>query len=503
MADYQISPFAMSIIKGFEGYEPRPKWDYKQYSVGYGTRWTPGTPIGTPEEHETALGGEAGKVGQWLDANVKTPMSEPQKAALTSFGFNLGTGNLARLLPDINSGDWNRVATRMKSFNTAGGSVLPGLTDRRQKEAALLTGDTAMPQPSLTSMLFNNARGAIGGPPQSPQTGGALLPAQVPAEELTQPSGRYSKLGEALLAAAAQSQPTGWGSALNSLGDLALGYTLTERGDKAKQEYQAKLAKRLAGANTGDALTQTLIASGDPELMKTGVAAKMEAAKPKSQIGRYKATADGVIDTATGAYVARPSGGDGASGLGPVAEKERQKAVGKGVGEAQVNLPQAKKSGQYIVKSIDELLGDPDLSRVTGPWQGSSWSPNISGTANRVQSRIDQLQGQTFLQAFNALRGGGQITEAEGAKATAALNRLGTQKMSDADYRAAIIDFRNEVANLYDLAQAKAGMPPERRERISAHQTQTQSVPRPRAVNPQTGETIEFNPDSGQWEPIK
>src|SRR4030067_617140 len=237
----------------------------------------------------------------------------------------------------------------MKSFNTAGGSELPGLTDRRLKEAALLTGDTDMPQPSLSSMLFQNARGVIGGQ-QAPQTGGAIPAAQMPAEELTPPSGRYSKLGEALLAAAAQSQPTGWGSALNSLGDLALGYTLTERGDKAKQEYQAKLAKRLAGANTGDALTQTLLASGDPGLMKTG--------------------------------------------------------VGKGVGEAQVNLPQAKKSGQYIVKSIDELLGDPDLSRVTGPWQGSSWSPNISGTANRVQSRIDQLQGQTFLQAFNAMRGG-------------------------------------------------------------------------------------------------
>src|SRR4030067_552442 len=389
----------------------------------------------------------------------------------------------------------------MKSFNTAGGSELPGLTDRRLKEAALLTGDTDMPQPSLSSMLFQNARGVIGGQ-QAPQTGGAIPAAQMPAEELTPPSGRYSKLGEALLAAAAQSQPTGWGSALNSLGDLALGYTLTEKGDKAKQDYQSKLAQRLAGANTGDALTQTLIASGDPELMKTGIAAKIEAAKPKSQKDRFMSTPNGVFDTTTQRYV---TGGEGAgtNGLGPVAEKERQKALGKGVGEAQVNLPQALKSGQYVVKSIDDLLTDPGLSRVTGPWQGSSWSPNISGTANRAQSRIDQLQGQTFLQAFNALRGGGQITEAEGAKATAALNRLGTQKMSDADYRAAIIDFRNEVAHLYDFAQAKAGMPPERRERISAHQTQTQSVPRPRAVNPQTGETIEFNPDSGQWEPIK
>src|SRR4030067_820497 len=225
----------------------------------------------------------------------------------------------------------------MKSFNTAGGSELPGLTDRRLKEAALLTGDTDMPQPSLSSMLFQNARGVIGGQ-QAPQTGGAIPAAQMPAEELTPPSGRYSKLGEALLAAAAQSQPTGWGSALNSLGDLALGYTLTEKGDKAKQDYQSKLAQRLAGANTGDALTPTLIASGDPHRVTTGIAAKVEAAKPTSQIGRYKATADGVIDTATGAYVARPSGGDGASGLGPVAEKERQKAVGKGVGGAQVKL---------------------------------------------------------------------------------------------------------------------------------------------------------------------
>jgi hypothetical protein len=37
---------------------------------------------------------------------------------------------------------------------------------------------------------------------------------------------------------------------------------------------------------------------------------------------------------------------------------------------------------------------------------------------------FDQVKGQSFLQAFESLKGGGQITQIEGDKATAAINRL-------------------------------------------------------------------------------
>jgi len=37
---------------------------------------------------------------------------------------------------------------------------------------------------------------------------------------------------------------------------------------------------------------------------------------------------------------------------------------------------------------------------------------------------FEQIGGGAFLQAFNTLKGGGQITEKEGEKGTAAINRM-------------------------------------------------------------------------------
>jgi CheY-like chemotaxis protein len=57
---------------------------------------------------------------------------------------------------------------------------------------------------------------------------------------------------------------------------------------------------------------------------------------------------------------------------------------------------------------------------------------------------VDQAKGQTFLQAFNSLRGGGQITEAEGNKATQALARL-DRAQSQQDFDAALSDIEAVV----------------------------------------------------------
>lgn len=162
----QPGPLALNLIKSFEGYTPRPKWDHQQYSVGYGTRWQPGTAVGGRADHERALQREVGNVEDWIGRNVKAPLTDRQRAGLTSFGYNLGTDDLDRLLPDINAGAWDRVGNRMLSFNKASGEVLPGLVDRRRKEAAYVLGQepsemTPMPQQgggSLTSAMGGGMR---------------------------------------------------------------------------------------------------------------------------------------------------------------------------------------------------------------------------------------------------------------------------------------------------------------------------------------------------------
>lgn len=137
MGDTGISPKTLSLIKHFEGYTAKPKWDEKQYSVGYSTRWEPGTPVGTRADHEAALAREVGNVDQWLNQNVSVPMTDDQRAALNSFGYNTGTGSLDRLKDDINRGDWDRVGQRMLSFSRAGDDP-EALLPRRKDEVALM-----------------------------------------------------------------------------------------------------------------------------------------------------------------------------------------------------------------------------------------------------------------------------------------------------------------------------------------------------------------------------
>jgi lysozyme len=60
-------------------------------------------------------------------------LTDNQFAALVSFTFNLGAGNLNKLM----SQGLAAASDRILLFDHAGGMVLPGLTRRRQAERAL------------------------------------------------------------------------------------------------------------------------------------------------------------------------------------------------------------------------------------------------------------------------------------------------------------------------------------------------------------------------------
>jgi len=130
-----------------------------------------------------------------------------------------------------------------------------------------------------------------------------------------------------------------------------------------------------------------------------------------------------------------------------------QTATGKAQAEARAALPQVEGAATRALSSIDGLLNDPYLPSMTGPIQGRL--PNLTGDAERVQGRIDQIQGQSFLQAFESLRGGGAITEIEGVKATQAIQRLRTAQ-NDKDYREALTELRGIVTSGLERARRKA-----------------------------------------------
>jgi len=96
-------------------------------------------------------------------------------------------------------------------------------------------------------------------------------------------------------------------------------------------------------------------------------------------------------------------------------------------------------SPEAMISSIDGILNDPALDRSTGifaPLQSVPGTPQ-----RRFGARASQLEGQAFLQAFESLKGGGQITEIEGQKATQAIGRLDTSQ-SATDYRDALTELR-------------------------------------------------------------
>ena len=143
-----------------------------------------------------------------------------------------------------------------------------------------------------------------------------------------------------------------------------------------------------------------------------------------------------------------------------LAGAEREKAVGKGQGEAVVGLPGAIQEADQAVALIDQLIAHP--GRATGTGLSSridprNYTPGTDAYDFAVMNR--QLAGKAFLQAFESLKGGGQITETEGKKATEAIARLDTAQ-SDEEYVAALNELKAIAERGKQRAMQRAGQSP-------------------------------------------
>lgn len=139
-----------------------------------------------------------------------------------------------------------------------------------------------------------------------------------------------------------------------------------------------------------------------------------------------------------------------------LAGAEAAKAGGKAQGEAAFDLPRVEQNAAQTLDILERMEKHPGREGSTGFIQGML--PSRTGEQVDFQSLVDQTQGQSFLQAFQMLKGGGQITEIEGKKATDAISRLGNQRLSDKDYLQAISDLKEVVANGLARARKQAGV---------------------------------------------
>lgn len=81
---------------------------------------------------------------------VKVPLDQDQFAALISFAYNVGLGNLASstLLRKLNAKDYRGAANEFPRWNKAGGSILAGLVRRRASERRLFLGEESFIVPA-------------------------------------------------------------------------------------------------------------------------------------------------------------------------------------------------------------------------------------------------------------------------------------------------------------------------------------------------------------------
>lgn len=155
MKDEAIHLAKEVLIKPFEGYAkklpngnckayPDPGTGGKPWTIGWGTT---GKDIGpetvwTVEQAEQALEEHIRYFMTGVLAMCPSLHTEPPKrlAAVTSFAYNCGLGNLrvSTLRKRICERDWDGACEEIVKWNKAAGRVLPGLTRRRQAEAALL-----------------------------------------------------------------------------------------------------------------------------------------------------------------------------------------------------------------------------------------------------------------------------------------------------------------------------------------------------------------------------
>ena len=131
--------------------------------------------------------------------------------------------------------------------------------------------------------------------------------------------------------------------------------------------------------------------------------------------------------------------------------------VGQVAGKAQTELAGLDERQALAFAQVDELLRHPGFSSTVGATMlpGMRFIPGTKEAS--FMARFEQIKGGSFLRAYETLKGAGQITEIEGDKATAALNRMSIST-KESEFRAAAKDFKDAVRVGFNKIRAQAAL---------------------------------------------
>ena len=149
-------------------------------------------------------------------------------------------------------------------------------------------------------------------------------------------------------------------------------------------------------------------------------------------------------------------------------------AIAKNDVAAKQTLPKIISDAQLALDVVDQMVGKQEvrdakgklIQAATAPHPGfqdavgATWKPGarfVPGTdAASFQTLQNQVEGTAFLSAFEALKGGGAISEKEGEKATSARMRMSLAQ-NEGEYVKAAREFQDIVRKGVENAQRKAG----------------------------------------------
>ena len=132
-----------------------------------------------------------------------------------------------------------------------------------------------------------------------------------------------------------------------------------------------------------------------------------------------------------------------------IAGAKAQEVIGKAEGEKQATRESTLAQMDEMLAAIDGVIDSPGREAVTGMsgiFNAPFGYPRPGSDSADFLARLEQLKGKAFLQAFESLKGGGQITEREGIAAQNAIARLQTSQ-SDEEFKAALVDLKAIVEN--------------------------------------------------------
>jgi len=124
----------VEFVKKQEAYAAKAYWDYKQYSIGYGTKANSPTEVIDEAEATRRLTVEINLAEQAVE-KIAANAPKGVKQALTDLTYNAGSGWESQTLGQlIKEGKYEEAKSHVLQYNHAGGQVLSDLTARRTAE---------------------------------------------------------------------------------------------------------------------------------------------------------------------------------------------------------------------------------------------------------------------------------------------------------------------------------------------------------------------------------